>query len=746
LNSGFVLTGPFLQKTYKLFDSGKRCMGTNRSVSCDYASGVILRTHQLPLSLPVPFRVDHVDHIIKTALDGHTKLASDHLLHPEIKGRLVEIASSLTDRLETVLTRFNFGEQHDREKLDRIIVARYRVYDSLLETIWNLTGVEKTWVGFSDYEASEAIRIISGFLKKCENMEKEELGKPIVYRCTIASQLERMKLVNKGNSLVAWMAEEIEKELETESLTESYVNAVEKTLNNNFYYLAYKKGLCKFGNDYALGLRWLRHLGYVQVSTNPVLAALAYEDDPYLWESFKKYAEESLRKQYPEWFLEPDRYADDIAMEATRFALLENFYVFRVPFALSKYQDGLVSYQLNPLISGDVDKSIAAAISFAEKLENDLKVYDEHLFWGYREPREKGRPNLVIKVAAAYPSSIEIVRKINEAGIGQNITLSYTVSQEVILGVTAMEGMAMAVRKGIVPTQTYDTNMGGRLEDHLRESIATGLLLNALEKLSNSFKEALLEKMAHELRLREEEMEGFRVKDLKGKVEHLTSRRLLGSLLNKVFAEILVSTGAYGDKEQVFDMLKILEDAVKMSGTYVARRVFEILFSPVNRSKWVEYLARKCGVSREQAELIINRIDLLPASKRKPEDTFLTLSRRNVTNTEFPNHQLAVVKAALTEGFRAEDYEDSIIKALNHEALKVLMDVEDFVKAYEASPELNSLLKEAGVDGDYGSRGVGTADWPNYGPCLKTLEEFTGAYLSFRRKVVKLMGELKSPG
>ncbi|MBO3832577.1 MAG: hypothetical protein FGF51_04235 [Candidatus Brockarchaeota archaeon] len=716
-------------------------MGTYSSVSRDYAAEVILSSRPSPLNLPVPFRLDHVDHVIKTALDGHTKLASDHLLHPELKGMLVETASLLVERLEKVFTKAGSGVRSDEGKLGETIVARNRVYDVLLETIWSLTGVEKTWVGFSDEEASKTIGVITGFLKKCEELEKEELGEPVVFRCTIASQLERMRLVNKGNSLVAWMAGEIERELETKPFAESYVRAVEKTLNNNFYYSAYRSGLCKFGNDYALGLRWLRHLGYVQVSTNPVLAALAYEDDPYLWESFKKHVEENLRRQYPEWFSEPEKHADEIIMEATRFALLDNFYVFRVPFALSKYQNGLVSYQLNPLIADDVDKSVEAARSFAEKLESDLRVYDEYLFWGYREPREKGRPNLVVKVAAAYPSSVEIVRKINEMGIGQNVTLSFTVSQEVILGVAAMEGMAVAVGKGIMPTQTYDTNMGGRLEDHLRESVATSLLLKAVEKLGVGGGEILLDKMADRLGIKGEEVSIFRAKDIRGKVELLTSRRLLGSLVNEAFVEALVSTGAYGGREQVLNMLKTFEDAVRMSGTYVARRVYEIMFSPSNRFKWVDYLMRKHGIPGESAELIINRIDLLPASKRKPEDTFLTLSRRNVTNTEFPNHQLAVVKEALRGGFNMGDYEDSISRRIGPDVLEILMGIEDFVKAYEASPELNGLLKEVGIVEDYGDRGVKIADWPSYGPCVKTLQEFTRAYLTFRKRVLDLAKE-----
>ena len=715
-------------------------MGVSSRVSHDYVVETILRSSPSPLTLPVPFRVDHADHLIKTTLEGYTKLAADHVLHPEVKGCLADMVGSLVERLEKVFK--SSGGQADEKVSDKTIVLRNRIYDMLLEMVWNLSGIEKRWVGFPDGEARKAISIIMDFLKDCEKNEGEELREPVILGSTVAYQLDRMKLVNKGNSLVAWMANEIEKNLRVDCLTESYVRAVDKTLKENFYYVAYGKGLCKFGNDYALGLRWLRHLGYVQVSTNPVLAALAYEDDPYLWESFERHAEESLRRQYPEWFTEPEKHVDEIAMEATRFALLENFYVFRVPFVLSGYRDGLVSYQLNPLIADDVEKSVSAAVGFARRLEDDLRIYDAHLFWGYREPCEEGRPNLVIKVAGAYPSSIEIVRKINEIGMGQNVTLSYTVSQEVILGVAAMEGMAVALGRGITPTQTYVTNMGGRLEDHLRESVASSLLLRAVEKMSSMEGGALLGKMAGGLGIKWEEMEKFRG-DLKGKVDFLVSRRILGgSLLNEVFVETLVSTGEYGEREHVLNMLKSFEDAIKMSGTYVAKRVFEIMFSSLNRSKWVEYLMRKFSIPHESAELIVNRIDLLPASKRKPEDTFLTLSRRNVTNTEFPNHQLAVVKEAFRKAFRMEDYEDSITRGLDNEVLRVLMSVEDFVKAYEASSELNSLLKEAGIKGDYGSRGVGIGDWPSYGPCVKTLEEFTGSYLSFREKVLNLIREL----
>lgn len=705
----------------------------------DHISGVIEKSRPALLTLPVPFRVDHADHIIKTALEGHTKLAADHILHPEMKDKIVGVVGSLVRRLNIVLMENSLRERAGEKDVENIVITKHRIYDALLEIVWNLIGVEKKWAGISEKEATKATEAIVNFLRDCEKQEKGELGEPLVLKYTIITQLNKMKLVNKGNSMVAWMAREIEKDLKEDNLVESYTQAINKIVKRNFYYVAYEKNLCKFGNDYALGLRWLRHLGYVQVSTNPVLAAIAYDDDPSLCESFKEYVKETLKKEHPEWFKEPENYIDDITMEATRFALLDNFYVFRIPFLLSKYHEGLVSYQLNPLIADNVEKSVAAARAFAQRLENTLMIYDSYLLWGYNEPNEKGRPNLVIKVAAAYPASIETVRRINENGIGQNITLSYTVAQEVILGIAALEGMATAMKKGIMPTQTYDTNMGGRLEDHLRESTAANLLLKALEKIENKKREEILNKLSDRLKIKDEEK-----KDLKGRVEFLTSKRILsGNLLNDAYIEALVETNAYGKKDEVLLMLKSLDDAIKLSGTYVAKRVYEIMFSPWNKPKWIEYLVKKFGISEEDAKFILDRIDLLPASKRKPIDTLSTLSRKNVTNTEFPNHQLDVVKEAMKEGFKIEDYKEAILQKLEEEQLKVLMSLEDFVKAYEASPELNELLEEAGISGKYGNGGIRTKDWSSYGPCAKTLEEFTKAYLAFRDKVLKTVKEVK---
>ncbi len=718
-------------------------MAHNR-LSLSYVMEVINSIESEKLVLPVPPRIDHSDHIIKTALAGHTKLAADHILYPEMKGRVVDVLGSVIRRLNLLFISSNpVGVEESIKR--RYIADRYLAYDLLLEIAWNLIGIESRRVGFGREEIERGLKIIVNALKDWEAVEREEYGEPVILEAVISKQLESMKIVNKGNSLLAYIASEVEKKLDQGSLAESFINAMKNQLTNTIYYHASLHRLCKFGNDYALGLRWLRHLGYVQVSTNPALAARAYDDDPSLWERFKKYAREVLSKKYPEWFRDPDKYADDIAMEATRFGLMENFLVFRPPFFWSDYHDGLVSYQLNPLIAHDPVKSVEAAKEFAIRLEEDLRVYDEYLLWGYTTANvEKGRPNLVVKVAAAYPAALEIARKLNEIGIGQNITVSYTVAQEVLIGVAAMEGMAKAIKKGIKPTQTYDTNMGGRLEDHLRDVVAAKLVWKAIERLSDDEKERKVNDLLEKLLKDKEKLEEAIKMPLSERIDYLVSKRVLGrNLLREEFVEFLDKSGVFGSREKLIEMLKRIQYDLALSGTFVAQRVYEIMFSPWNREKWIKYLMEKHGITREEAVYVIDRIDLLPASKRKPIDTLYTFASKNMTNTEFPNHQLKVQQEYMKPGFKLDDYAESIYQQLDQEALKRLTEeYEDFVKAYEASPELNELLKKVGITGDYGNRGIEVEKWPEYGPCRKTMKEFTNAYLRFRDKVLETIKEL----
>jgi hypothetical protein len=109
-----------------------------------------------------------------------------------------------------------------------------------------------------------------------------------------------------------------------------------------------------------------------------------------------------------------------------------------------------------------------------------------------------------------------------------------------------------------------------------------------------------------------------------------------------------------------------------------------------------------------------------------------------MTNTEFPDHQLNVVKEVAEKGVKLEDLKESIYQSLPRKYLEILLQLEDFVKAYEASPEVNELLKNVGIDRDYGNRGVSPKDWPSYGPSKKTMDEFSHEYIVFREKVVTL--------
>ena len=103
---------------------------------------------------------------------------------------------------------------------------------------------------------------------------------------------------------------------------------------------------------------------------------------------------------------------------------------------------------------------------------------------------------------------------------------------------------------------------------------------------------------------------------------------------------------------------------------------------------------------------------------------------------------IRMIRSIHVEGFKLEDYAESILQELPKENLERLLKYDDFVKAYESSPELNELLKEVGISKDYGSRGLKVNEWPSYGPCVKTMNEFTQAYLRFRERVIKLFKEI----
>jgi len=692
-------------------------------------TSIIVRSRPGKLISP-PLSLDHSEHIIRTALAGEPQLAADHILHREMRGKLNETVGGVIRQLNLEFIRSRATSEDSGKVLRKKIQRRGWAYQVLMEIALNLAGIESRIAGFFTDEVRETDERILHTLKVWEHLERKEQltgSRTSVAEAVVEKFIRDMKKVMAGASMVARMGEEIEGGLEKENLAASFVSETRRVIQKNIYYQMVIKGLGKFGNDYAIGLRCLRHLGYVQVSTNPVLAARAYEDDLSLWEDFRE-----VVNTHPEWHQSPEDFADEIAMEATKTALWPNLAVFRPIALLSNQHDGMVSYQLNPNVADSSEGSLKDALAIYSSAEQFLRNYDSHLMWGYSNNDERGRPNIVFKVAGGYPASIQITRDLNSLGIGTNNTVTYTVSQETTLIMAAMEGMAAALKMGISPTQAYETNMGGRLESHLRDLEAERLLTEALGKTKDQ--EELLKELAQRLGAAEELEE---LSSFEEKVRTISSYKYLKSLTNPAFVEAIAEAKIYGhSNEATSAFLENLESDIGYAGTLVAQRVYKIFFSQENRAKWLSYLDKQFGLSRIEAEEIMDKIDLLPASKRKPNDTYFTLARKNMTNTEFPNHQQSVLEASCQEDFKLSDFEDAILKDHDPGILARLLKLPDFRRAYELTAELAKKLSRVGIKGNFGVGGLKITEWPTFGSVVKTMTEFTGAYNTFREKTV----------
>jgi hypothetical protein len=676
-----------------------------------------------------PIADDHAAHVIQLTRWGQTSLAADHLLFPEVNGSLPRIVSGVIRGINILFASTRPVPKEPEASLRAKVHLRQYAYEALLEMALNFYGLESRWL--NDEEKSECLSSIQSALDEWESREREE-GECSIARAAVEKGLAKMKRVQKGGSMVAKTALQIEEGLDFQkNFLVDFMKKAEKEIKGNVYYGMVKEGECKFGNDYALGLRWLRHLGFEQVSTNPVLAARAYQDEPALHQIFQE--EFRRHPSFRKWSSSVSKYGDEITLFATLLALWENLYVFRPIFfnLLQSSGGGVVSFQLNPNIAHLVDESIRDVFKAFTLASENLATYDRYLLAGYRVEGEKGRPNMVIKVAASTPAARTITRAINSFGFGSNITVDYSVSQEATLILEEMEGMARAVRKGIRPTQLYMTNMGGRLESHLREV--------RLEELFNELKKATGEKKATEMVLRLSEANGTKEKVAQ----------------SKTYEEKVVAATRFANQktlnEPVFEALKEVaskeslqewEEVIGRSGTLVARRVWGIFFSDFNRDRWISYLMEKKCLTREQASLVMDRIHYLPASKRKPFDTYWTLARRNLVHTEFPDHQENVRKMAETPDFNLAGCSESIQVTFPAHVLERLNQIDDFRKAYEVNSELAGAFREVGIQEDLGSGGLNPQDWPEFGPVKKTVAEFKAAYDGFYKEMTD---SLKKP-
>jgi len=704
------------------------------------------------LEFPIP-TVDHADHVVYTALKGHVRLAADHLLHKELRGKLEEVLRNIIRKLDIIFhsSILNIADRVDEE---RSILNCARAYEVMLEMALNFSGLEsKRIIGFSEEELEVAIRLIKTALNDWERFERSILGRADIAKAVVEGMLAEMKKVmskyyRPPGSMLSYMAKEIEKKLREDAIMDSFLNAAIDQIRNNVYYRMGEMGLCLFGNDYALGLRWMRHLGFVQVSTNPVLAAIAFEDDPSLWEGYKVESFcDDFRKvveKHSHWFKNPEKYGDEIAAYGTEVSIWPNLAVFRPIAIASNMFYGMISLQLNPNIADDYEASIRDAFRFYRDAEAFLKRYDSYLLWGYSETIERGRPNIVFKVSGSSSASNDITTELESHGMGTNNTVVFTVSQEVWSTIAKLEGRAKAVKRGIPLTTVYVTNMGGRLDDHIREHVAEKLLKRALKRFEN--KEEKLEELAEKLGALEAVK---KCTTLEEKIRVVCSRKYLRPINKNPFIDILAEAGVGGSsKEEVAKYLSDLEYDIGMGGVCVTKRVYQLFFTPKNREKWLKYLQREYGLTREQAEEVMRGIHVLPASKRKPIETLDTLASKNMVNTEFPNQQMKVLMESMKSEFDPEKFRETALIPPDQGIVRRLLEREEtkdeFRKAWELTPKLIEILKRAGIENaeEYGDGGLRPEEWGEFGATVKTMNEFIRGYNEFKRKCIEFVKKI----
>ena len=405
---------------------------------------------------------------------GHTLAVADQVLIDPEPGTLV---SRVEDLLAAV------GENQ---------VPADQVCRTLIRLGMNFVGRDAEIVGYGADEAEAALDRVLLAIDDLEGSAASAMGE------VVGAFIADMNSVNLGDSLSGLLAERIEPGLDGSNPGRSFLVLLKQQMRSGVYWQMIGERYCKFGNDFARGLEYLRHYGFCQVSTNPVLAAKAFDEDDSLTGELKAEID-----KHDDWKQHPEAHADEIAMAATLIALWPNLSIFR-PLALhTGLKDYMVSFQLNPNIADDADASIEDASSAHRLAADFLEAYDRLLGLGDRSG--KVDPNIVFKVAASHKAARRITEVLNGRGIGSNNTVVYTVAQEVQLILDAFEGKAEAVRSGRPVVRTYETNMGGRFVSHLREVEAQKIFTAAAARAGDEAAAEILDALASALGVDEAE-------------------------------------------------------------------------------------------------------------------------------------------------------------------------------------------------------------------------------------------------
>jgi len=652
-----------------------------------------------------------VDHMVQQLKEGFTLAAADHILvrEPDDLPLLIE---NLCRRARNELTGGGKGLAENTF----IMAIRMGL---------NLVGLDARIAGM---RSEVAERAASTLMKELCTLEKTDASSA---KSAVELFLKGMESVNSRDSLPGHMAERIHSHVAGSMSPSAFIRTFGDVARETVYWRMVEERYCKFGNDYARGLEILRHLGFGQVSTNPVLAARAFDEDPSLRGQL---AAETKRRE--DWMGDPEAHRNDIALSATLMALWPNLEVFRPLAVHTQNFDYMISFQLNPSIADDTEASLEDAKLAYGLAARHLAEYDRHL--GLGNPGAVP-PNIVLKVAGSSKAARIITRELNAVGIGTNNTVVYTVGQEIRLILDSFEGKARALRAGKPITRTYETNMGGRLVSHLREVEATSIFAKIRDLYGEIRALDLLKMLAKDLGLSANLLELLGgAGTIESKADKVCTYSNLKSLTHPVFLKIVEEAGLRrNDVEQ-------LENDIRKAGTPVARRVYQTFYTQENRDRWIGYLQRQYGLTSPQARSILESVDVLPASKRIPEDTYDTLAYPNMCNTEFPNHARAVQLFAEKRSFGLAGYKNSALEPPEAGLVERLSNLAEFVRSYEITSELAKALVSVGVIPQvesYGLRGILEEEWPEFGPVLKTMSEFRAAYERFASQCVELARE-----
>jgi len=656
-----------------------------------------------------------VDHMVRQLKGGFTLAAADHILVRD-SDNLPLLIEDLCRRARNEMT----GGQRDLAESIFIMAIRIGL---------NLVGRDAEIAGIRP-EVAE--RSASTLMNKVRALEETDASSAM---SAVESFIMGMESVNSRDSLPGYMAEKIRGRLAGSLSPSAFIRAFGEVARGTVYWRMVEERYCKFGNDYARGLEILRHLGFSQVSTNPVLAARAFDEDP----SLRSQLIAEVKKQ-EDWMSDPEAHRDDMALSATLMALWPNLEVFRPLAVRMQNLDYMISFQLNPNIADDAEASLENAKLAYGLAARHLTEYDQHLGLSNHGAVP---PNIVLKVAGSSKAARTITRELNAAGIGTNNTVVYTVGQEIRLILDSFEGKARALKAGKPITRTYETNMGGRLVSHLREVEATQIFAKIKEIHGEARTLDLLRRLAKDLGLSINLLELLDgAGSVESKADRVCSYSNLRSLTHPSFLKIVEEAGLRrNDVEQ-------LENDIRKAGTLVAKRVYQTFYAQENRDSWIGYLQRQYSLTGPQAGSILGSVDVLPASKRIPEDTYDTLAYPNMCNTEFPNHARSVQLFAERAAFSLADYKNAVLAPPEAGLVERLSNLEDFVRSYEVTSELAKILAAAAVIPpleSYGLRGISEEQWPKFGSVMKTMAEFRAAYERFASQCVALARKQTDP-